>query len=197
MLALPEKVTLEGWGVRLEPLAPAHLPALAAAITDGALSELAVTLVPRIHELPQFLQHAEAQCAAGQELAFATRDLCTGVIAGSTRFMRIEARHRRAEIGFTFLARSWQRTHVNTAAKLLMLRHGFETWQLNRIELLTDVLNLRSRAAIARLGATQEGILRSHMIMRNGRMRDSVLFSLTASEWPAAKRRLEARLEPP
>jgi RimJ/RimL family protein N-acetyltransferase len=128
------------------------------------------------------------------ELAFATIDKASGRIAGSTRFRNIELPHRRVEIGFTFLARSFQRTHVNTEAKLLMLRHAFEVWGVNRVELLTDFLNDKSRAAIARIGAKQEGILRSHMVMRDGRIRDSVIFGITAGEWPEVRASLAQKL---
>lgn len=187
-----EKAVLSGAHIRLEPLAPAHLPGLAAAIMDGALWELPVTFVPHPRDLPEFFAAAEAAFASGKELAFATIDARTGAVVGSTRFRCIDAGHKRAEIGFTFIARSWQRTHVNTEAKYLMLRHAFEHWQFNRVELLTDLLNTRSRQAIARIGAREEGILRHHMVMRDGRIRDSVLFSVTAAEWPEVKGKLEA-----
>ncbi|MBW7014727.1 GNAT family N-acetyltransferase [Pseudomonas sp. N040] len=190
-----EKITLHGAGVRLEPLAASHLPGLAAAIRDGQLWQLPVTSVPHPDDLPAFLEQAEAQFRGGHELAFATLDSASGQVVGSTRFRNIEAAHRRLEIGFTFIARTWQRSHVNTAAKYLMLQHAFEHWQCNRVEWLTDFLNHSSRAAIARLGAQQEGILRSHMLMRDGRRRDSVIFSLLAAEWPAARARLAARLD--
>lgn len=194
--ATVRKVTLEGQRVRLEPLTQsAHAKGLADAIEDGALWTLPVTVVPHPQDLGMFFEDAEAAFRAGRELAFATIDKATGRIAGSTRFRCIETRHRRAEIGFTFLAQSWQRTHINTEAKYLMLRHAFEEWELNRVELLTDVLNMKSRNAIARIGATEEGVLRSHMVMRDGRIRDSVIFSITRSEWPAVKSRLAGKLE--
>ncbi|MEY4513957.1 MAG: hypothetical protein RLZZ450_6079 [Pseudomonadota bacterium] len=188
-----EKVVLSGRRVRLEPLAPTHLAGLAAAITEGELWRIPVTFVPHPDELPAFFADAEAAHLARRELAFATFD--GDRIVGSTRFRCIEAGHKRVEIGFTFLAPSSQRTHVNTEAKFLMLRHAFETWDRNRVELLTDALNTKSRSAIARLGAQQEGILRSHMVMRDGRIRDSVMYSLIKADWPDAKRILEARLE--
>ncbi len=186
-----EKTILQGSKVRLEPLKETHLPGLAMAIEDGALWELPVTVVPHPSDLPQFLRFAEAQYHAGKELAFATIDQASGTVVGSTRYRCIEATHKRLEIGFTFIAKSWQRSHINTEAKYLMLRHAFEQWQFNRVELLTDVLNIKSRAAIARLGAKEEGILRSHMVMRDGRVRDSVLFSVIAAEWPEVKAKLE------
>ena len=189
-----EKTILQGVRVRLEPLAEHHLRGLAVAIEDGALWQLPVTVVPHPRDLPQFYNFAESQFQAGKELAFATIDRATGAVVGSTRYRCIEATHKRLEIGFTFIAQSWQRTHINTEAKYLMLRHAFEQLKFNRVELLTDFLNEKSRAAIARLGAKEEGTLRSHMVMRDGRVRDSVMFSLVSSEWQHAKIKLEAKL---
>jgi RimJ/RimL family protein N-acetyltransferase len=191
-----DRVELRGERVALEPLGVRHLPGLAAAIEDGQLWKLPVTLVPRPEELDEFLRQAEERHAAQQERAFATVDLASGTIVGSTRFMAINRHNRRVEIGFTFLAQRWQRSYVNTEAKYLMLRHAFEEWTCNRVEFLTDVLNVRSRAAILRLGAKEEGVLRSHMIMRGGRVRDSAVYSVIASEWPAVKSGLEAKLSP-
>lgn len=193
-----EKIVLEGTRVRLEPLEPGrHAIGLAAAIGDGELWTLPVTNVPHPDQLGAFFDAAEAAFQQQRELAFATIDKASGAIAGSTRFRCIERAHRRVEIGFTFIGRAWQRTHINTEAKYLMLEHAFERWGCQRVELLTDVLNAPSRAAIARLGATQEGVLRSHMLMRGGRIRDSVLFSIIATEWPAVKAALaEKRRQP-
>jgi RimJ/RimL family protein N-acetyltransferase len=189
-----EKTILQGSRVRLEPLAATHLPGLAAAIEDGALWELWFTTVPHPRELARFYDLAQLQYQAGRELAFATIDRATGKVLGSTRYRAIEPAHKRLEIGSTFIAKSWQRTHVNSEAKLLMLQHAFETLNFNRVELLTDELNEKSRAAILRLGATQEAILRCHMVMRDGRVRNSVLYSLVADEWPRAKAKLSAAL---
>jgi RimJ/RimL family protein N-acetyltransferase len=186
--------TLQGRFVRLEPLSRVHERALSEAISDGELWNLHVTLVPHARDVGRFIDDALAAYARGEELAFATIELGSGRVAGSTRFMKINLPHKRVEIGFTFLARSFQRTRLNTEAKQLMLAHAFEVLQLNRVEFLTDVLNATSRAAIARLGATQEGVLRQHMIMRDGRIRDSVLFSIIAPEWPALKRALTEKL---
>lgn len=191
---LVQKLTLQGSKVRLEPLSAHHLPGLAAAIDDGELWKLPVTFVPHPADLAAFLEDAEAGFVRGEELGFAMIDIATGRIAGSTRFLRTDAANRTVEIGFTFLGARWQRTHVNTEAKYLMLKHAFDTWGCNRVELFTDVLNTRSRTAIARLGARQEGVLRSHLVMRDGRVRDSVLFSMIRSEWPAAEAALTARL---
>lgn len=192
-----EKLTLTGPRVRLEPLSERHLPGLHRAISDGRLWELPVTFVPHPNDLAAFRADAEAAFEAGRELAFATIDRTSDKVVGSTRFRCIEARHRRVEIGFTFLAASAQRSHVNTEAKYLMLSHAFENWGCNRVELLTDERNAKSRRAIQRIGAREEGILRHHMVMRDGFLRNSVIFSLTSNEWPAAKQALQAKMSPP
>ena len=189
-----ERVTLEGRLVRLEPLSETHREGLCEAIRDGQLWKLHVTLVPHPDEIDAFLENAQRAHDAGDGLAFATVERATNRVAGSTRFMESDARNRRVEIGFTFLGGSWQRTRVNTEAKLLMLAHAFETLGMNRVEFLTDYLNDRSRRAILGLGAQEEGILRSHMVMRDDRVRDSVLYSIIKSEWLGAKQRLELKL---
>jgi len=189
-----QKLVLEGAGVRLEPLQQAHLAGLASAIEDGALWEIPVTFVPHPRDLPAFLEETERTTTFGLQLAFATFDKRREQIVGSTRFMNISLAHRRLEIGFTFLSASAQRSHVNTEAKYLMLRQAFEQWGAQRVELLTDALNSKSRAAIARIGAKQEGVLRSHMLMRDGRIRDSVMFGMTSGDWPEVKRELERKL---
>lgn len=186
-------VVLTGRHVRLEPVGPEHHDGLRAAVRDGDLSALAYTSVPYPDEIDAFIEAAVRAREAGEQLAFATVDLASGRVAGSTRFMNVRLEHARLEIGFTFLGRSWQRSAVNSEAKLLMLDHAFATLGLNRVEFLTDVRNAASRAAIARLGATQEGVLRSHMLMRDGFVRDSVVFSITAPEWPDLRERLRAR----
>jgi N-acetyltransferase len=134
--------------------------------------------------------------ARGVSVPFATFDLTSQQLAGATRFMNIDHANKRAEIGSTWLAPHFQRTHINTEAKYLMFRHGFEAWGYNRVEFKTDSLNVQSRTAIARLGAKEEGKLRNHMVTESGRLRHSVYFSVTAEEWPAVKGRLEARLAP-
>jgi N-acetyltransferase len=189
-----ERTTLRGRRVTLESLSAEHLPGLASAILDGNLWEIPVTVVPHPADLAAFLNRAETRYAAHLELVFITVDTASGTIVGSTRFMNINREHRRVEIGFTFSANSWQRTYVNTEAKYLMLRHAFETWGCHRVEFITDVLNEKSRAAIRRLGAKEEGVLRNHMIMRDGRLRDSVIHSVVKPEWPAVKSRLEVVL---
>ncbi len=191
------KVVLAGPRIRLEPLAQAHLPGLADAIDDGRLWEIPVTLVPSREDLGKFLDAAESAFNAEKELVFATLDAQSGRVLGSTRFRCIDAAHRRVEIGFTFLAASSQRTHVNTEAKYLMLRHTFETWGCNRVELLTDERNAKSRRAIQRIGAREEGMLRCHMLMRDGYVRNSVVYSVIAPEWQQVKAALEAQLVRP
>ena len=189
-----EKTILTGKNVRLEPLSESHVLGLTEAINDGALWELPVTIVPHPSDLPQFLSNAELAFQEQKELAFATIDMNTGSVVGSTRFRCIDIAHKRVEIGFTFIAQSWQRTHINTEAKLLMLGHAFEHWQFNRVEFLTDVLNTKSRNAISRIGGHEEGVLRNHMVMRGGRIRDSVIFSIIKPEWPHVKSILTAKL---
>jgi N-acetyltransferase len=185
-----EPVTLEGNHVRLEPLDLRHREGLVAAIRDGELWKLFITRVPHPDALDGFFTDAAAEWMGGLGLAFATIDRVSGAVIGSTRFMQANLRNKRAEIGFTFLARSHQRTHANTEAKLLMLTHAFDVLQLNRVEFLTDFLNTASRNAIERLGAWQEGVLRSHMVMADGRVRDSVLFSIVRGDWPGVQQKL-------
>ena len=189
-----EPVVLEGERVALEPLSERHRQGLCDAIADGELWKLHVTSVPHPSRIDEFLKNAREACEGGDGLAFATIDRATGRVAGSTRFMRASPANRRVEIGFTFLGNTWQRTSVNTEAKLLMLTHAFEALELNRVEFLTDYLNDRSRRAILRLGAKEEGILRSHMVMPNGRIRDSMIYSIVKSEWPGIKQHLHAKL---
>jgi N-acetyltransferase len=185
---------LEGDLVRLEPLAAHHKAGLAAAIADGELWKLFVTLVPHPDQLDDFIGLAQQQFAAGEGIAYASIDKASGELVGSTRFMRALLPHKRVEIGFTFIAQRWQKTYFNTEAKLLMLTHAFEVMSLNRVELLTDYLNTKSRRAILGLGAKEEGVLRSHMVMPNGRIRDTVIHSITAHEWPGVKQHLQAKL---
>ncbi|WP_328928764.1 GNAT family N-acetyltransferase [Streptomyces sp. NBC_00190] len=185
---------LAGERVRLEPLAHRHHDGICEAIRDGSLWELPVTTVPHPRDVPAFIEDALAEREAGTQITYATVDRATGRVAGSTRLMMINPPHRRLEIGYTFLGASWQGTGLNTEAKLLMLTHAFEVMGMHRVELLTDVRNSRSRAAIARLGATHEGVLRHHMVMRDGWIRDTAVYSITRPEWPDAKRSLQARV---
>ncbi len=187
-------VTLTGRHVRLEPLSLDHLDALAQFGLDQDLWRLGISRIETKDHLRGYIETALAERAAGKSLPFATISLAAGTPVGSTRFGNIEPAHMRVEIGWTWIGRNWQRTAVNTEAKLLMLRHAFETWRCRRVELKTSSKNERSRAAILRIGAKEEGILRSHMLNPDGSWRDSVYFSILDDEWPAVRARLEARL---
>jgi RimJ/RimL family protein N-acetyltransferase len=190
-------VTLEGQQVRLEPLALEHEEALNMAAADGELWNSTVTIVPNRAAMADYIEVALRGQSLGKELAFAIIRKASGNIVGTTRFYDIDSTHRKVTIGYTWLGKSAQRTAVNTEAKLLLLTHAFEHWNCVRVELVTDVLNVQSRAAILRLGARQEGILRNHMILPSGRIRDSVCFSIIDSEWPDVKARLTAKLDLP
>ncbi|MFG2997874.1 GNAT family N-acetyltransferase [Streptomyces sp. NPDC048340] len=185
---------LVGERVRLEPLEQRHHDGLCEAVRDGKLWELAVTLVPHPDDVRAFIAEAALAREQGVQIPYATVDAATGRVIGSTRLMVINTANRRLEIGWTFLAGAWQRTGANTEAKLLMLTHAFEAMGMNRVELLTDVRNSASRAAISRIGATHEGVLRHHMVMRDGWIRDTAVYSITRPEWPAVKQNLRARL---
>jgi RimJ/RimL family protein N-acetyltransferase len=187
-------VTLEGRFVRLEPLTLAHHAALWEIAKDHELWRWTATDIRKPEDLTAYLEHALAEQAAGRALPFATIAREANRPVGSTRFGNLEPLNRRAEIGWTWLGAAWQRTTVNTEAKLLMLTHAFETWGCIRVELKTDALNQASRAAIARLGAKEEGTMRKHMVTQTGRVRDTVYYSILDDEWPALKARLEGRL---
>ena len=187
-------ITLEGQHVRLEPLSTAHHEVLLAAAGDGELWNSTVTVVPSRDTMAEYIGAALAAQAQGSELPFVIIRKSSGDVVGTTRFYEIKPPDRGAAIGYTWISASAQRTPVNTEAKLLLLTHAFEHWQTIRVEFITDVLNQQSRAAILRLGAKEEGILRNHLIMPNGRIRDSVCFSIIAAEWPEVKARLEAKL---
>lgn len=189
-----KKTSLESDGVRLEPIAPAHKSGLCAAIEDGALWKLFVTTVPHPNKIDHFISRAQERFLLGEGLAFSIIDKSTGEIVGSTRFLRAQPEHKTVEIGFTFLAKRAQRTNVNTESKLLLLQHAFDTLSLNRVEFITDFLNTRSRRALEGIGAKQEGILRNHLVMEDGRVRDSVLFSIISNEWPGVKQHLQYKL---
>jgi N-acetyltransferase len=188
-------VTLEGTRVRLEPLAQGHHAALSVIGLDEDLWRWTSTAPVRTPEdMAAYIALALAERDAGRALPFATVDRTTGRAIGSTRYAAIEPRHRRLEIGWTWLGRDWQRTAANTEAKYLMLRHAFETLGCVRVELKTDALNERSRTAIRRVGAREEGTLRKHMITASGRIRDTVYFSILDVEWAEVKGELERRL---
>ena len=187
-------VTLEGQHTRLEPLSLAHQEALIAAAGDGELWNSIVTLVPNRETMTGYIEAALSAQARGSELPFVIINKSLGKVVGTTRFYEIDRNDRRLAIGYTWLSVSAQRSAINTEAKLLLLTHAFEFWKFNRVEFITDVLNQQSRRAILRLGAKEEGILRSHMVMPNGRVRDSVCFSIIADEWLEVKAGLATRL---
>lgn len=185
-------ITLESNRVRLEPLRRDHADALVAAAGDGELWNSTVTVVPSSETISAYLDAALSAHALDRELPFVIFQKSSDQIVGSTRFYNIDHENRSVEIGYTWLAEKAQRTPVNTETKLLLLTHAFEYWRCIRVSLITDVLNLQSQKAILRIGARQEGILRSHLIMPDGRYRDSVCFSIIEAEWPEVKARLEA-----
>jgi N-acetyltransferase len=187
-------VTLTGVYVRLEPLTKAHLGGLAEVGLDEELWRWIPTPVRTPEEMAAYIETALDEQARGISLPFAITEQATGRAIGSTRYGNIDRTHHRLEIGWTWLAREWQRTAMNTEAKYLLLRHAFETLGCLRVELKTDSLNEKSRAAILRIGAQQEGVFRNHMITSTGRIRHTVYFSVIDSEWPAVKGRLEAKL---
>jgi len=187
-------ITLSGKYVRLEPLTFAHETALNEAAADGELWNTDVTIIPRSDGMTAYIQFALDGMNHGTQLPFVIVQLPGNQIVGTTRFYDIFPNDRKCAIGYTWLAKSAQRSPVNTEAKLLMLTHAFETWKCVRVELITDVRNEQSRAAILRLGAKQEGILRKHIMLPSGRIRDSVVFSIVDTEWPEVKARLLKRL---
>jgi N-acetyltransferase len=189
-----EPVALHGRHVRLEPLSIQHCAGLSEVGLDEELWRWIPTPVRTPQQMAEYVEAALKEQAAGTALPFAQIEAATGRVIGSTRYANIERLHRRVEIGWTWVACDFQRTAVNTEAKYLLLRHAFETLGCNRVELKTDSLNAKSRAAILRIGAQQEGIFRNHMLTDSGRIRHTVYFSILNSEWPEVKARLEARL---
>jgi N-acetyltransferase len=189
-----EPVTLSTEQLVLRPLSLDDVPALAEAARDGELWEKRTTTVPRPEGFEDYVRKALELQAAGLALPFATVVRDGDRVIGSTRYMNIDAANRRVEIGTTWIARSWQRSFVNTHAKFLMLRHAFEGLGCIAVELRTHRLNDQSRAAIERLGAKLDGILRQHMIMPDGHIRDTAVYSIARDEWPAVKGGLEKRM---
>jgi RimJ/RimL family protein N-acetyltransferase len=187
-------VVLEGHGVRLEPLTAAHESGLATAAADGQLWELWFTSVPRPELTAAYIADALEGQRAGHMLPWAVRELQTDALAGTTRYHDIVAPIDRVEIGYTWYAASWQRSHVNTACKLLLLGHAFEAMECRVVGLRTDNFNFASQRAIAALGAKKDGVIRHHQARRDGTVRDSVMYSILAAEWPDVKRHLVTRL---
>ena len=187
-------VTLEDHGVRLEPLSREHHDALAVAAADGKLWELWYTSVPEPGQTQAYISGALAGQEAGHMLPWAVREMATGTIVGSTRYHDIVLDAHRVEIGYTWYAKTWQRSHVNTACKLLLLGHAFDKLGCKVVGLRTDNFNFASQRAIEALGARKDGVIRHHAPRRNGTVRDTVMYSILASEWPDVKNRLEQRL---
>ena len=187
-------VTLEGHGIRLEPLLLEHEEALTVAATDGELWNLWFTSVPRPEETKTYISNALAGYQAGHMLPWAVCELTTGEIVGSTRYHDVVAGIDRVEIGYTWYAKRWQKSHVNTVCKLLLMTHAFETLGCQVVGLRTDNFNFNSQRAIEGLGAKKDGILRHHQARRDGTVRDSVMYSILLSEWSDVKRHLEFRL---
>ncbi|MGH9404530.1 MAG: GNAT family N-acetyltransferase [Terriglobia bacterium] len=186
--------TIEGDRLRLEPIGPAYLDALAEFGVNPDLWRYRPDSVSTREQMQSYIQRILDRQEEGTELGFVIVERASNRVAGSTRFMDIDVPNRGVEIGGTFIAPQWQRTFVNTETKYVMLRHAFETWGCIRVCLKTDSLNERSRQAILRLGAKEEGTLRNHMIMSGGRVRHSVYYSILDTEWPAVKAGLEAKL---
>lgn len=187
-------VTLEGHGIRLEPLTLEHEADLSAAAADGELWNLWFTSVPQPEETKTYIENALKGYQAGHMLPWVVRELTTGKIVGSTRYHDVVANIDRVEIGYTWYAKSWQKSHANTVCKLLLLAHAFDTLGCKVVGLRTDNFNFNSQKAIEGLGAKKDGILRHHAIRRDGSVRDSVMYSILVTEWPSVKKHLRFRL---
>jgi RimJ/RimL family protein N-acetyltransferase len=187
-------VTLEGNGIRLEPLTPAHQDGLAASAADGRLWELWFTSVPKSEEVGDYITTALNGYRDGHMLPWAVRELATGAIVGSTRYHDVVPQIDRVEIGYTWYAARCQRSHVNTACKLLLLTHAFEALACRVVGFRTDNFNFVSQRAIEALGAKKDGVIRHHHPRRDGTVRDTVIYSILAGEWPDVKRHLATRL---
>lgn len=187
-------VTLQAHGIRLEPLTQDHHDGLVAAAMDGELWKLWVTSIPEPGKMPAYIADALAGQQAGHMLPWAVRELASGAIVGSTRYHDVVPAVDRVEIGYTWYASRWQRTHVNTVCKLLLLGHAFDTVGCKVVGLRTDNFNFASQRAIAALGAKKDGVIRHHQARRDGSARDSVMYSILETEWLDVRRHLELRL---
>lgn len=187
-------VTLEGEYVRLKPLRIDHLPALYKVGLNESIWKWTANVVASSKDLEKYVCKAIVERELGTALPFVTIERSSGTIVGSTRFGNIDVFTRKAEIGWTWINPKWQRTAINTEAKLLMLTHAFEVWDCIRVELKTDANNKKSQRAIRRIGGVKEGVLRNHMITESGRYRDSVYFSIIRSEWESVKANLTSKL---
>lgn len=189
-----KKKILDGTLVKLEPLTMKHKNGLIQTVLDGELWQSFVTIIPSISEIDTFIDNAEKEYQNNFGITYAIIDKKNNNVVGSTRFIYTSFLNKSTEIGYTFLAKSRQKSYVNTASKLLMLTYAFEEMKFNRVEMFTDFLNYNSRKSIARIGLKQEGILRNHLVMPNGRVRDSVLFSIINNEWVGVKESLLFKL---
>ncbi len=196
-MAYVEPVTLAARGLVLVPLALSHESGLRAAAADGQLWKLRITSVPEPEQTQKYIEDALAMREAGHRFAFAVTDAATGQVLGCTSFHDIVPAVQRVEIGWTWYAKSSQRTHVNSVAKLLMMTHAFETLGCQVVGWRTDNFNFASQAAIERLGAKKDGVIRGHALRRDGTIRDTVMYSLRAGEWPEAKAQLLYVLDKP
>ena len=194
-MAFVEPVTLRTRGLRLEPLALSHEDGLRAAAADGQLWRLRITSVPEPQDTRAYIETALQMRADGHRFAFAVCDDASGEVLGSTSYHDILPAVRRVEIGYTWYAQRCQRTHVNTTCKLLMMSHAFDTLGCHVVGWRTDNFNFASQAAIERLGAKKDGVIRGHALRRDGTIRDTVMYSLRAGEWPEAKAQLLYLLE--
>jgi N-acetyltransferase len=187
-------ITLVGQKIRLRPLLPNDAEALAVAAEDGKLWNLPFTVIPSRDSVDQYIASAIRGREEGSVIPFVVEDLVTARVIGSTRFWKIDPNNRKLEIGHTWYSQSFQRTHVNTEAKYLLLQYAFEKLNCVRVQFTTDEINEKSRRAILRIGAKEEGIIRNERIMPNGRIRNSIRYSIIDSEWPSVKALLESKL---
>lgn len=188
-------ISLQGWGIRLEPLRLEHAAGLHAAAADGALWNLRITWVPGPDETTAYIEKALEMQAQGSRCALAVLDADSGKVLGTTSYHDIVPGAQRLEIGYTWYAASVQRSHVNTAAKLLLMQHAFDTLGCAVVGWRTDILNTRSQHAIERLGAHKDGVIRHHTQRWDGSVRDTVMYSMLAAEWPAAEHRLLEKMK--
>ncbi|MGV3741941.1 MAG: GNAT family N-acetyltransferase [Burkholderiaceae bacterium] len=193
-MAFIEPITLTGRHATLEPLGSEHVNGLKNAVTDGDLWKLWFTTIPAPEEVAEFIEQLSSERVQGKSLAFAVRDNIRSELVGSTRYLNIDAANRRLEIGGTWYAARAQRSAINTECKLMLLTHAFESLDCIAVEFRTDWFNLRSQAAIERLGAKRDGVLRNHRIMPDGRIRDTVCYSIIHNEWPGVKINLQHKL---
>jgi RimJ/RimL family protein N-acetyltransferase len=189
-----EPITLQFNGVRLEPMTLEHAPELAQAASDGELWNIRITSVPDPGDEATYIQQAIEMREAGSRLPFVVRELTSGTIIGTTSYHDIISNVGRVEIGYTWYAKSWQRSHINTSCKLMLLQHAFEYLGCQVVGLRTDILNLASQKAIERLGAKRDGVIRHHHLRRDGTVRDTVMYSILATEWPNIKEKLQNKL---